>query len=131
MEATVVTERTMQAYADAWEAKDLERLVASCHLPYLVLRSGVPVVRSTQAELREAFAKLLPMWSKDGPESDRFEALPPLSQDPTTVVVRVRWGAWTLNAPGAAPQPSPTLFYVVCRVNGRWGVSQAIAEWPR
>ena len=28
------------------------------------------------------------------------------------------------------PRAAPTLFYVVCRRAGRWGISQVISEWP-
>ena len=121
---------TMRRYATLWEAGDVDGLVRLCHLPYFVLRSGHPTLRSSPEEVREAFRSLLPLWTKDGGADDRLEALPGLSPGPTTIVVRARWGAWTLRVSGQEPQRSPEFLYVVCRRRGKWGVSGAIAEWP-
>ena len=120
----------MLRYSEAWVTQDLGTILDLYHYPVASLRSGELIVNSREG-MSEAVRKILPWWQRDGAISNSFEPLPPLNDTPSTVIVRVCWGEWSLNVPGCARLASPTFFYVTSHLKGEWKIASMISEWPR
>lgn len=120
----------LNKYTEAWEMRDLNRILDLYHYPVASLRSGELVVNTIES-MRESVSRILPWWKRDGEESNSFDPLQPLNDTPSTVILRVCWGAWSLNVPGCARLPSPTFFYITSQLKGEWKVASIISEWPK
>lgn len=120
----------MLEYTVAWEDQDIDRILGLYHYPVASLRSGELIV-STPEGMRQAVSKILPWWKRNGSMTNAFDAQEPLNESPTTVIVRVRWGEWSLNVPGRESLPSPTLHYVTSRLKGERKIAAVISEWPK
>ena len=120
----------MRRYNAAWEAQDIDGIVALYHDPIARLRSGELVVRSAE-DMRVAIGTILPWWTKDGAQPNTYEPLQPLNEAPTTVIVRMHMGEWSLTVPGCTRLISPTFFYVTSQRDGVWKIASMISEWPK
>lgn len=120
----------MLQYTAAWEDQDLDHILALYHYPVASLRSGELVVNTPQS-MRQAVGRILPWWKRDGKSSNAFDPLEPLTASPSTVIVRVRWGEWSLNVPGCESLASPAFHYVTSRLDGAWKIAAMISEWPK
>lgn len=99
----------MHRYAAAWEAQDIEGILSLYHYPVVSFRSGELIVQSPEA-MRVTIGTILPWWTRDGAQPNTFEPLQPLNEAPSTVIVRVYMGEWSLTVPGCARLISPTFF---------------------
>jgi hypothetical protein len=120
----------MLKYTEAWETQDLNKILDLYHYPVASLRSGELLVNTIES-MRETVSRILPWWKRDGAKSNSFDPLPPLNDTPSTVILRVCWGEWSLNVPGCARLPSPTFFYITSQLKGEWKVASIISEWPK
>ena len=120
----------MLKYTEAWETQDLNKILDLYHYPVASLRSGELLVNTIES-MRETVSRILPWWKRDGAKSNSFDPLPPLNDTPSTVILRVCWGEWSLNVPGCARLPSPIFFYITSQLKGEWKVASRISEWPK
>ena len=120
----------MHRYAAAWEAQDIEGILSLYHYPVVSFRSGELIVQSAEA-MRVTIGTILPWWTRDGAQPNTFEPLQPLNEAPSTVIVRVYMGEWSLTVPGCARLISPTFFYVTSQRGGEWKIASMISEWPK
>ena len=119
----------MHRYSAAWEAQDIDGIVALYHDPIASLRSGELVVRSVE-EMRVVIGTILPWWTRDEAQPNTYEPLQPLNEAPSTVIVRVHMGEWSLTVPGCTRLIAPTFFYVTSQRDGVWKIASMISEWP-
>lgn len=120
----------LNEYTQAWEMRDLNKILDLYHYPVASLRSGELVVNTIES-MRESVSRILPWWKRDGEKPNSFDPLQPLIDTPSTVILRVCWGVWSLNVPGCARQPSPTFFYITSQLKGKWKVACIVSEWPK